>query len=62
MMVDTELERINAVRTTGAKYTYDNIPMKKLATSPEFKVIGPTKVGDGYWNFEKMSHQTEDVM
>ena len=36
--------------------------MEELPKSPGYKIIDPTKAGDGYWNFNEMSHQAEDVM
>ena len=36
--------------------------MLPLLESPGLRIIDPTKAGDGYWNYEKMATQTEDVM
>ena len=36
--------------------------MPQLKESPGLRIIGPTKAGDGYWKYENMAAQTEDVM
>ena len=36
--------------------------MNPLKESPGFVIIEPTKVADCYWDYEKMSIQTQDVM
>ena len=36
--------------------------MLPLKESPGIRIIDPTKAGDGYWNYEKMATQTEDMM
>ena len=49
-----ELEEINVARTMKG--------MSELRNSPGCVMIDPTKVGDGYWNFERMASQTTDVI
>jgi len=36
--------------------------MDKLTESPGLRIIDHSKAGEGYWNYEKMAIQTEDVM
>ena len=36
--------------------------MNPLKESPGFVIIEPTKVADGYWDYEKMSIQAQDIM
>ena len=40
----------------------DSTPMPQLKESPGIFILDPTKAGDGYWNYENMEAQTEDVM
>ena len=60
-MSEAELEVVNEDRV-GKKYKDGGKPMEPLKESPGIVVIEPTKDGDGYWNFDKMSVQTQDVM
>jgi len=59
-MSTSELAKVNIERN-GRQYI-DNTPMLPLLESPGMRIIDPTKAGDGYWNYEKMAYQTEDVM
>ena len=59
-MNQDELKNIHMSRQ-GKKYM-DGTDMTDLESSPGLKIIDPTKAGDGYWNFEKMSLQTQDVI
>ena len=43
-------------------FYHDKTPMLPLLESPGLRIINPTKAGDGYWNYEKMAYQTEDVI
>ena len=55
-----ELALVNPARN-GKLYT-DGKPMLPLLESPGICIIDPTKAGNGYWNYEKMATQTEDMM
>ena len=55
-----ELKQVNLCRV--GKVYMDNKPMLDLLESPGLRIIHPTKAGDGYWNYEKMATQTEDIM
>ena len=55
-----ELEVVNADRV-GCTYA-DGQSMEPLMESPGCRIIEPSKDGDGYWNFDKMSVQTQDIM
>ena len=59
-MSAAELAQINEDRL-GRLYA-DGTPMLPLKETPGLRIISPTKAGDGYWNYEKMARQTEDVM
>ena len=59
-MSGPELELVNKNRV-GRKYL-DGQPMEPLVESAGIRIIEPSKDSDGYWNFEKMSEQTQDVM
>ena len=59
-MSAVELAEVNASREL-TKYTNTN-QMLPLVESPGLRLIDPTKAGDGYWNYEKMEKQTEDLM
>jgi len=43
------------------QYT-DGTNMESLEESPGICVINPTKAGDGYWDYNKIARQTENVM
>ena len=53
-MTKDELDCVNFSRVTKG--------MKELNESPGCVIIDPTKAGDGYWNYEKISAQTQDVI
>ena len=59
-MTEDDLQKINMKRR-DKKYM-DGTEMPQLKSSPGLKIIDPTKAGDEYWNFEKMSIQTQDVI
>ena len=59
-MSTEELKEVNLSRV-GNAYA-DTTPMLPLLESPGLRIIDPIKAGDGYWNYEKMATQTEDVM
>ena len=59
-MTEDELNQINLKRI-GEKYL-DGTELPQLDSSPGLKIIDPTMAGDGYWNFNKMSLQTQDVI
>ena len=60
-MSSDELAQVNDARS-GRLYA-DGTPMlPDLKESPGIRIINPSKAGDGYWNYEKMATQTEDVM
>ena len=44
------------------KHYTDGTNMEPLEESPGICVTDPTKAGDGYWNYNKMARQTENVM
>ena len=60
LMSVEELALVNAARM--GKFYNDEKPMLPLSESPGLRIIDPTKAGDGYWNYEKMATQTEDMM
>ena len=55
-----ELIKVNTCQV--GKFYDDTTPMLPLLEIPGLRIIDPTKAGDGYWNYEKMSTQTVDVM
>ena len=59
-MSSNEVEIINSHRMIN-KYDNGSV-MNPLKESPGFVIIEPTKVADGYWDYEKMSTQAQDVM
>ena len=60
-MSTQELVQVNTAR--NGKHYFDGTPMlPDLKESPGLRIINPTKAADGYWNYEKMAVQTEDVM
>ena len=60
VMSAAELTKANTVRSDH-QYTNET-PMLPLAETPGLRIIDPTKAGDGYWNYEKIAYQTQDVM
>ena len=57
-MTDVELKTVYATRDS-AKYQYGHVELTEI---PGFKIIDPNKAGNGSWNLEKMSRQSEDMM
>ena len=57
-----ELTQVSLCRAGNVYANADATPMLPLLESPGLRIIDPTKAGDGYWNYEKMATQTEDVM
>ena len=59
-MSKNELEMINSHRMIN-KYENGSI-MNPLKESPGFVIIEPTKIADGYWDYENISIQAQGVM
>ena len=59
-MSKNELEMINSHRMIN-KYENGSV-MNQLKESPGFVIIEPTKIADGYWDYENISIQAQGVM
>ena len=65
-MTEDELEKVNQYRKNKYYQTRELdgtvVPMEGLTESPGLKIIDHSKAGEGYWNYQKMARQTEDVI
>ena len=61
-MSTNELTQVNLCRAGNVYANSDATPMLPLLESPGLRIIDPTKAGYGYWNYEKIATQTEDIM